>query len=168
MAREVFYVTESVSGSDWGLGIVVSHVVRLRSSYIRLTRSDAHLDSLMKDFESAIRDLRTDLSEGRIKTCMQKQVNLLEALGRACPGVTDKELGGICNQVGAWPHSAVKASLGSLYGFTSDYPGIRHGGSPAGAIRGIDMRDLIAISILLAGFTPYLSHQLDAETIFHR
>lgn len=131
-----------------------------------LTRQDAHLDALMKEFENAVRDLRHDCSDGRIKTCIQKQVNLLEAIGQTTPGVTEAELSGICNQVTTWPHGAIKAALKNLYGFASDYPGIRHGGNPAGALRAVDMRDLVAMSILLAGFTPYLSHALNADVVY--
>jgi hypothetical protein len=142
----------------------------LFSSLVRdlraLTAKDAHLDALMKEFENAVRDLRTDCSDGRIKTCIQKQVNLLEALGAAFPGVTETELGGMCNQIGTWPHGAIKASLKNLYGFASNYPGIRHGGNPASALRTIEMRDMIAMSILLAGFTPYLSDQLNADVMY--
>lgn len=128
---------------------------------------DAHLDALMKDYENAVRDLRGDRSDGRIKTCIQKQVNLLEAIGGKHPGVTEGELGKICNQLTNWPHAAVKSALKNLYGFTSDYPGIRHGGNAAGALRPIEMRDMVAISILLAGFSPYLTDQLDAELVYH-
>lgn len=133
-----------------------------------LTTQDPHLDSLMKDLLNAVRDLRGDCADGRIRICIQKHVNLLEALGQSCPGVTGTELGPICDQVNSWPHPALKKSLKNLYGFASDYPGIRHAGNPASALRRIDMRDLIAVSILLAGFTPYLSHQCDAEAIFMR
>jgi len=143
-------------------GLFASLVRDLRE----LTTKDAHLNALMKDFENAIRDLRTDCSDGRIKTCIQKQVNLLEALGAAFPGVTETELGGMCNQIGTWPHGAIKASLKNLYGFASNYPGIRHGGNPASAIRTIEMRDMVAMSILLAGFTPYLSDQLNADILY--
>jgi hypothetical protein len=131
-----------------------------------LTGQDAHLDALMKAFENAVRDLRYDCSDGRIMTCIQKQVNLLEAIGRTTPGVTEAELGGICNQVKTWPHGAIKAALRNLYGFASDYPGIRHGGNPAGALRAVDMRDMVAMSILLAGFTPYLAAQLNADAVY--
>lgn len=131
-----------------------------------LTSQDTHLDVLMKDFENAVRDLRHDCSDGRIKTCIQKQVNLLEALGASFPGVTEGELGGMCNQIETWPHGAIKASLRNLYGFASNYPGIRHGGNPASALRAIDMRDMVAMSILLAGFTPYLTNQLNAEVVY--
>jgi hypothetical protein len=32
--------------------------------------------------------------------------------------------------------------------------------------RDLDMRDMVAMSILLTGFTPHLSRQLSAETIY--
>jgi hypothetical protein len=143
-------------------GVFASLVRDLRA----VTSQDAHLDSLMKEFENAIRDLRTDCSDGRIKTCIQKQMNLLEAIGQAFPGVTETELGSICNQIGTWPHKAIKASLKNLYGFASDYPGIRHGGTPASAIRTIEIRDMVAMSILLVGFTPYLIDQLNADVVY--
>jgi hypothetical protein len=121
---------------------------------------------LMKEFENAIRDLRTDCSDGRIKTCIQKQMNLLEAIGRECAGVTGTTLGTICNQIGTWPHEKVKEAMKSLYGFASDYPGIRHGGTPASALRAIEMRDLVAMSVLLAGLTPYLSDAINADHVY--
>ena len=101
----------------------------------KVTCLDAHLDGLMKDFESAVRDLRHDSSDGRIKTCIQKQVNLLEAIGSAAPGVTGNTLGAIGNQVGTWPHHQLKNAMKELYGFACDYPGIRHGGTSANALR---------------------------------
>ena len=131
-----------------------------------LTNQDPHLDALMKDFEDAVRDLRHDGSDRRIKTCIQKQVNLLEAIGRAAPGVTGTTLGTICNQVGTWPHEKLKEAMKNLYGFASDYPGIRHGGTPGSALRAVDMRDMVAMSILLTGFTPYLESRLNADAIF--
>jgi len=128
-----------------------------------VTRRDAHLDTLMKEFENSIRDLRIDRTDNRIKTCIQKQVNLLEAIGRTCPGVTHTTLGSICDQVNTWPHQKVKEAMQNVYRFASDYPGIRHGGTPASAIRTIEMRDMVAISVLLTGFVHYLTDQLDAE-----
>jgi hypothetical protein len=143
-------------------GMFASLVRDLRA----LTDQDAHLDALMKEFENAVRDLRHDCSDGRIKTSIQKQVNLLEAIGRTAPGVTGATLGTICNQVGTWPHPKLKEAMRDLYGFASDYPGIRHGGTPANALRAVDMRDLVAMSILLAGFTPYLSSDINADIVY--
>lgn len=53
-----------------------------------------------------------------------------------------------------------------LYGFSSDYPGIRHAGNPAGALREIEMRDLVGMTVILAGFVPYLSEELDATVLY--
>lgn len=143
-------------------GVFASLVRDLRT----VTSSDAHLDSLMKEFENTVRDLRTDCSAGRIKTCIQKQVNLLEAMGRQCPGITQTTLGRICDQVGTWPHEKIKEAMKNLYGFTNDYPGIRHSGTLANAIRDIEMRDMVAMSILLAGFIPYLTNQINADLVY--
>lgn len=132
----------------------------------RFTRRDAHLHTLMRDFEESVRDLRFGRTDHRIKTCIQKQVNLLEAIGRAAPGVTGTSFTEMCNQVEAWPHELVRQSLKDLYHFTCDYPGIRHAGSPDNVIRKVDMRDMVALSILLAGFTPYLTEEVSAEAVY--
>ena len=97
---------------------------------------------------------------------MAKQINLLEALGSRYPGVTTNTVGAICNEVGTWPHNSVKDAMKNLYKFTNEYPGIRHGGNPASALRVIDMRDMVAMSVLLAGFMPYLTDQLKADSVY--
>ena len=130
------------------------------------TSQDAHLNGLMKDYEDAIRDLRMDCSDSRIRTCMVKQINLLEAMGSRYPGVTANTFGKICDQVGTWPHASVKDAMLNLYKFTCNYPGIRHAGTPAAALRVIEMRDMVAMSILLTGFMPYLTDQVDASLIY--
>lgn len=129
---------------------------------------DANLHQLMNDFEDSIRDLGKVPNSNRIKTCIQKQVNLLEAIGRNCPGVqpNTNTLGRMCDEVGTWPHDKVKMAMKNIYGFTSDYPGIRHGGTQANAIRSIEMRDLVAVSILLAGFSPYLTDQINSDIVY--
>ena len=60
----------------------------------------------------------------------------------------------------------LKEAMQNLYRFASDYPGIRHGGTPSSALRVVDMRDMVAMSILLTGFTPYLECRLNADAIF--
>jgi hypothetical protein len=130
---------------------------------------DQELDELLKDFEEAIRDLRFGASTGRMKTCMTKEVMLLEGLASMAPGVTKGTLGDMCGELGNWPHPAVPESLKKLYGFASDRSGIRHGKSSRRAgrdYRTLEMRDLVSISIPLAGFTPYLTDLLDAEVVY--
>lgn len=140
---------------------------RLITELKRATLQDANLNTLMMEFEEALRDIKTDPSSGNIKTCIQKQMNLLEALGQDHPNVHANTLGQICNQVNTWPHNDVKDAMKKLYGFACDYPGVRHGGTRANAIRQIEMRDLVSMSILLAGFTPYLTEVINSEVIFN-
>lgn len=143
-------------------GIFSNLVANLRA----VANQDAHIAGLMNEYEDAVRDLRHGQSDGRIKTCLGKQFMLLEALGASSSTVTSNTLGGMCDQLDTWPHATVKESLKKLYGFGNDFPGIRHGGNPLGKLRDVDMRDMIAMSILLAGFTPYLSGKLCTDTVY--
>ena len=130
------------------------------------TSQDDHLNSLMKDFETAVRDLRNDCSDIRIRNCIHKQINLIEGIAKSSPGVKNTSLGEICNELTSWPHITLKESLKKIYGFTSDYPGIRHSGNKDSKLREIEMRDMVAVSILLAGFTPYLTNQINADVVY--
>jgi len=138
----------------------------LVSNIGNISRQDAHLGALLHDFEESVRDLKHGCTDGRIKTCLGKQFMLIEAIGASSPEINKKTLGDICDELTDWPHMAVRESLKKLYGFASDYPGIRHGGSAKGIMRGVDMRDMVAMSILLAGFTPYLSKRIDADNVY--
>jgi hypothetical protein len=142
-------------------GIFASLVRDLQAS----AGSDAHIAMLFNDFEQALRDLRNDCSDGKIKTVLQKEVNLLEAFGSSCEGVQANQLGAICGELKSWPHAALRKSLTNLYGFASDYPGIRHAGNPAGVLRPIDLKDLLSLSVVLAGFTPYLRDNFDPGVV---
>ncbi len=64
-----------------------------------------------------------------------------------------------------WPHSAVQAALTKLYGFCSDYPGIRHAGNPDGVRRELNTKDVTLASLLLLSFSGYLSQRIDEEVI---
>ncbi|MBO1069100.1 MAG: hypothetical protein HEQ13_06860 [Dolichospermum sp. DEX189] len=130
------------------------------------TSQDDHLNSLMRDFETAVRDLRDDCSDVRIRNCIHKQINLIEGIAGSSPGVKDTSLGEICNELKSWPHITLRESLKKIYGFTSDYPGIRHSGNKNSKLREIEMRDMVAVSILLAGFAPYLTDQINADIIY--
>lgn len=129
----------------------------------RLASTDEHLAGLYRAHDEAIRDLRFGATEERIKTCISKQFMLLEAIASAGDEVTARTLGDMCDQVRSWPHATVKDSLKKLYGFASDYPGIRHAGNPAGRLRGIETRDLAAFSILLMGYSQYLTTALETN-----
>ncbi len=129
----------------------------------KLSETDAHIAELYQAHEEAVKDLRFGATEERIKTCIGKQFMLLEAVASTSDLVNASTLGSICDQVQSWPHVTVKESLRKLYGFASDYPGIRHGGNPAAKLRGMDARDMTAISIVLTGYTVYLTSSLHTK-----
>ena len=55
----------------------------------------------------------------------------------------------------------------ALYTFTCGLPRASATAARAkGALRAVDMRDMVAMSILLAGFTPYLTHGLDPNVVY--
>jgi hypothetical protein len=131
-----------------------------------LTQHDAALAGLMHDFEEAFRDLKFDKSDRRMRQCMEAQFKLLEAIAQGYPGIAPDSLGRMCHHLPTWPHPTMRAAIGNLYGFASNYPGIRHAGNPASKLRDIEMRDMVAVAVILAGFSPYLTDQLVPDTIF--
>ncbi|MDP2581334.1 hypothetical protein Q8W37_15455 [Shimia thalassica] len=160
---------------------------RLIRDLKEVTSQDAALSALMRDFEDSVRDLKADQSPRKIKQSLAAQFNLLEALLTQSPQVVAyneaaeahnatasrrqqrrlvNTFGAMCDKADVWPHEDVLKSAKSIYGFGSDYPGIRHGGTPANAKREIDMRDMVSMTIVLAGFTPYFSEALEAERIY--
>lgn len=132
----------------------------------RLGRSSANVARRLRDFNEAVHDLRFGQTEGRISTCIAKQVMLLESLGCTTANVSATELAGICKQIESWPHSAVRPALLGLYGFASDYSGVRHGTESDGRKRDLDTRDLVALSILLVGFAPYISDAINSDHVY--
>ena len=132
----------------------------------RVAGENEHLASLTAEMHSALYAIKADSSQANVKVFVHKLFNLAEALACERPEVNGKTLGDACTQIQSWPHAAVKKSLSSLYGFASDYPGMRHAGSPASKLRDLDMRDLVSMSVILAGYMPYLTDELACEDIF--
>ncbi len=138
---------------------------KMISEIRRLAAEDDHLKELFAEFEEAFSDLKSNRNPVRIKTCLQKQFNLLEALGRTFPNVTETTLGAMCNQLD-FPHAAIREVGKKLYGFGSNYPGVRHAGHPHSAIRQLQVKDLLSVSLMLASFTPYLINGLDSDRCY--
>lgn len=132
----------------------------------RFSGAEASLLSAMDDFKSAYRDIKRDPSDSRIRACIHKMVVLVEAVSLRHKDVSGKTLGEACRQLQTWPHVAVKDSLSKLYGFSSDYPGIRHAGKTSAKERDLDSRDLVALCIIMSGYIPYLLEEIDCGTIY--
>ncbi|MHB8267957.1 hypothetical protein [Bradyrhizobium sp.] len=138
---------------------------KLISEVKKLAGADPHLRELLLEFEEAFGDLRNDQTQSRIKTSLQKQFNLLEALGQKYPNVSETTLGAICNQLD-WPHATIKEVGKKLYGFRSNYPGLGHGGTSSSVLRQLEMKDFVSLSLMLASLTPYLAYGLDSDLCY--
>jgi hypothetical protein len=123
------------------------------------------LHEALADFEHAFRALEESHSEADMKTCILKATMLTEALASTVPGARGQTLAEFCNSIGCWPHSAIKEAVKRLYGFCSDYPGIRHNVSSNGVIRSLEVRDSVIVPLLLltaAGYFAENGNLLDA------
>lgn len=136
----------------------------LYSELQRLNTSSAHLSSLLQDFEHAFDRYARTQDASDLKTCIAKASNYAEGLASATHGQPGT-LGTLCNQIGDWPHDKVKEALQNLYKFCSDYPGIRHAGSPKGMRRNLSVKDSTLICLLLLGFAGYLSPSVDERSV---
>lgn len=122
--------------------------------------------NFLDDLGHAYKDLRADKSDARVRVYISRLTNLFESILSNHPDARSGLLGEASAGLRSWPHRAVQKSLASLYGFASDYPGIRHAGNSASRLRDLDMRDVVAMTVILSGYAPYLIDQLDCEDIY--
>ena len=130
----------------------------------RLNAGNGHLAGLLTDFEKAFDRYARTQDPTDLKTCIGNASKYAEGLAVATCGKPGS-LGDLCKEIKDWPHGAVQAALSNLYGFCSDYPGIRHAGNPAGVRRELATRDMTLASLLLVSFAGYLVPSLDQQVV---
>mgnify|MGYP003134058494 CR=1 FL=1 len=126
---------------------------------------NVELENSIQEFDDAFRDLKLGPNAGRLKSCFIKQFNMLEAITARNPTVSQNVLSAMIGQVDTWPHPTVKQAAEKIYAFRGAYPNMGHG-TGGGAIREIDLRDLVSVSVMLVGLLPYLSHEIDPLIVF--
>jgi hypothetical protein len=139
----------------------------LYSELQRLNTADSHLNSLLQDFEHAFDCYARTQDPSDLKTCITKASNYAEGLASFTLGnpSTGNTLGALANTLTCWPHDKIKESLVNLYHFCCDYPGIRHGGTPANKRRELTAIDSTLVCLLLLGFSGYLSPSVDERSV---
>lgn len=130
----------------------------------RLNVGNGHLAGLLTDFEKAFDRYARTQDPTDLKTCIAKASNYAEGLASATHG-TPGTLGALAGRLTDWPHDKMKESLVNIYHFCCDYPGIRHGGNPAGVRRDLAARDMTLASLLLLCFSGYLSPLVDEHVV---
>lgn len=127
-----------------------------------LNESDAHLAGLLDDFEQLFHRYCRDRQELDLRNCIGAFSKYQEALIRrtlADPASRIK-FRTLTKRLSTWPHGGVKAAVNNLYGFCSDYPGMRHGGNPAGQLRQLKDIDAVALGAFFLGFCGYLTEDI--------
>ncbi len=146
------------SGALWlswtGMATALFHEVRAHAQADDATRSR------FDDFEMSLAECVANPRTDKIETVLSKQMNLLEACGVRHPDTTQRTLGKICDELETWPHDKLKEVTKALYGFASDYPGVRHGGTYEAAHRDLDLGDLAAFASALLGLSVYLNDEI--------
>ncbi|MDF1721113.1 MAG: hypothetical protein P1U65_10595 [Minwuia sp.] len=147
---------------------------RLVRDLRQITSQDSALAAPTHDFKGCVRDLKDDQSARKIKQCFASRFNLPEALRKQHPDFVaynstakraTNTFEAMCDKTITCPNEAIKDSAKGIHRLAGDQPGIRHSGNQAGKLRRIDMRDLISVTILLAGFSPYFSQAFSADAI---
>ena len=129
----------------------------LFSDILDATETNGQLGQALADFQYAFHALERSHSEADMKTCILKATMLVEALASAVPGAKGQTLGDLCTSIQCWPHSAVREAVKRIYGFCSDYPGIRHNILNDSPIRQLEVRDSIIVPLLLLTAAGYFS-----------
>jgi hypothetical protein len=131
----------------------------------RINTSNPHLRMLWNDFERSFDRYLRSREESDLKVCIANASKYAEGLAGTTCGNNNLSLGVLCDRLKDWPHESVCSSLKNLYGFCSNYPGIRHAGNPASQLRVLGGKDSVIISVLLLTFTGYLTPDLDAQVL---
>ena len=125
--------------------------------------SHPHLLQELNAFEHALAECLDEPVPTRIKTTIQKQVNVLEAFGSQHHLVSYNTLGRMFEEVQSWPHDSLIEAARQLYKFANDYPGIRHAGTYDSAILALDLRDLAGVTLSLVGLVAYLADGFELQ-----
>jgi len=99
-----------------------------------------------------------------LRVSIARASNYLEGVASATRGAAGT-LGSLCDQLTDWPHDKIKEAVKNLYGFCSDYPGIRHAGNPRNQRRPLDRRDSVSINVSLLALALYLCTGFDEGVV---
>lgn len=131
----------------------------------RLNERDPHLNELMEDFEDAFDGFIRNKKRRDLTTSIAKASNYAEGIAATMSGTNSGSLGKMLDSLNVWPHKAVQDSIDKLYGFCSDYPGIRHAGNRNGRLRKLNAKDTLLVSALLMAFSGYMHQDVDVGSL---
>jgi hypothetical protein len=142
--------------------MLIGPMASLYQELLVLNESDPHLAGLLNDFEYLFHRYCQGRNNTDLRLCIGAFAKYQEALVRHTLGqpASQDGLAVLAQQLNSWPHGAVKAAVCNLYGFCSNYPGMRHGGNPTGQLRPLKEIDAVALGAFFLGFSGYLTDDI--------
>lgn len=136
----------------------------LLSEVERASESSQHLNTLKGQMLRTVEILSKESRSEDLCRFIATACNLSEGLAGAHADARSRTLGEMIRQTDLWPHVTVREAFSKLYGFCSDYPGIRHAGNPDSRLREISSKDGLLVSVILLAFSGYFL-DFDVEDI---
>ena len=141
---------------------LVGPIASLYEELRRVNSEDPHLERLLEDFEKLFHVYCRNRDELFLRKCLDAFANYYDGLIRRTLSdpASKAKFGGLTKDLKTWPHGGVRSAINNLYGFCSDFPGIRHGGNPKGQMRTLREIDAAALGAFFLGFSGYLTDEI--------
>ena len=132
----------------------------------QVNSTDQYLSQLMTDFEISFSDFVRTRAHRDLTAAIHRASNYAEGIAAVALNKQGSDLNSLCDRLTnapykVWPHNAVKQVVKDLYRFCSDYPAIRHAGTPNSRLRNLEIKDTIIVSALFFAVSGYLHQQVD-------
>ncbi|MDA8055778.1 MAG: hypothetical protein M0Z77_09075 [Thermoplasmatales archaeon] len=144
-----YVVTEDCQFKLTIQGLLLSQV-----EFLKFHLKDHPTRETLEELESSICSLR-NINDA--KNTMRIASNLIEGVLVSRAGINGGTLGPALNSLpDLFPHRAMESSVRNIYTFFSDYPNIRHPGTPGSSIRDLRMDDALLSVALIMGFAAFV------------
>lgn len=136
----------------------------------QVNSTNPHLLQLMTDFETSFSDFVRTRAQRDLTAAIHRASNYAEGIAAVALNTQGSDLNSLCDRLTnapyrVWPHTAVKQVVKDLYRFCSDYPAIRHAGTPNNRLRNLEIKDTIIVSALFIAASGYLHQQVSLNDV---
>lgn len=140
-------------------GLLVSGYSKLRT----LVSNQTTLTQALSQLEESVSRLGNTTQEER--NAIGIATNLLEGIAKDKTTNHQPTLGSAIDGCDVFPHEALRTCVKNFYRFASDYPNIRHAGTPANKIRELKKDDALLFVNLALAFGLYVFDNSSTESI---
>lgn len=136
----------------------------------QVNATSPHLAQLMNDFEISFSDFVRTRAQRDLTAAIHRASNYAEGIAAVSLNTQGGDLNSLCDRLTnapyrVWPHTAVRQIIKDLYRFCSDYPAIRHAGTPNSRLRDLNVKDTIIVSALFFAASGYLHQQVSLNDV---